>query len=51
MRINGVSAYLEIMNRLNLEPHIIKIDGKGWSFEEIGRQGALKILQEKALPT
>lgn len=44
-------AYLEIMDRLNLEPHIIKIDGKGWSFEEIGRQGALKILQEKALPT
>jgi len=44
-------AYLEMMKRLNLEPHLIKIDGSGWGFEEIGRQGALKILRENALPT
>lgn len=44
-------AYLEIMNRLSLEPHVIQIEGEGWSFEEIGRQGALKILHDKALPT
>jgi len=44
-------AYLEMMKRLNLEPHVIKVEGTGWEFEEIGRQGALKILREDALPT
>jgi DNA-binding LacI/PurR family transcriptional regulator len=29
----------------------VKIDGVGWGFEEIGRQGALKILREGSLPT
>ena len=44
-------AYLEMMRRLNLEPHLIKIDGAGWGFEEIGRQGGLKVLRENLLPT
>jgi len=44
-------AYVKMMARLNLEPHIIKIEGEGWGFEEIGRQGALKALTEKSLPT
>ena len=44
-------AYLSMMERLGLEPHVIKIDGTGWGFEEIGRQGGLKILAEKSLPT
>lgn len=44
-------AYIEMMKRLNLEPHIVKIDGTGWGFEEIGRQGALKVLRENSLPT
>lgn len=45
------AAYLDIMQRLNLPPHVVNIAGTGWSFEEIGRQGALKILRENALPT
>ena len=45
------SAYIEIMKRLGLEPHIIKIDGTSWAFEEIGRQGALKVLRENLLLT
>ena len=44
-------AYLEMMRRLNLEPHLVKIDGAGWGFEEIGRAGAMKVLKEDLLPT
>ncbi len=45
------NAYLEMMKRLNLTPHVIQIDGTGWNFEEIGRQGALKILRDDVLVT
>ena len=45
------NAYIKMMDRLGLEPHIYKIDGLGWGFEEIGRQGALKLLNERALKT
>ncbi len=45
------NAYLSMMSRLGLEAHVVKIDGTGWAFEEIGRQGALKLLRERALPT
>ena len=44
-------AYISIMERLQLEPHVISIEGTGWGFEEIGRKGALKLLEENALPT
>lgn len=44
-------AYLEMMDRLGLEPHVVKIDGQGWAFEEIGRQGGLRALEENFLPT
>jgi len=44
-------AYLDMMERLNLEPHVVKIKGEGWAFEEIGRQGALSILEGGGFPT
>ncbi|WP_170415030.1 LacI family DNA-binding transcriptional regulator [Ruegeria arenilitoris] len=44
-------AYVDVMERLGFEPHIIKIDGTGWAFEEIGRQGARKVLEERSLRT
>lgn len=44
-------AYLSIMQNLKLDPHVISIDGEGWGFEEIGRQGGLQLLEENALPT
>ena len=44
-------AYLSIMQDLTLEPHVISIDGEGWGFEEIGRQGGLQLLEENTLPT
>ena len=44
-------AYIEVMERLGFVPHVIKIDGEGWAFEEIGHQGALKALSEGMLKT
>ena len=45
------NAYLETMERLSLEPHIVKIEGEGWNFEEIGYRGALRAIEARALPT
>ena len=45
------NAYLEMMARLRLDPHVIKIEGTGWAFEEIGREGGLKMLSEASMPT
>lgn len=44
-------AYLSMMERLGLEPQVVRIDGEGWAFEEIGRQGGFKIIAEKAIKT
>lgn len=41
-------AYEQMMVRLGFEPKVIKIEGEGWAFEEIGRQGALKLLSDGA---
>ena len=45
------AAYLQIMEALGHEPHVLKVEGEGWSFEEVGRQGAVKLIKEKGLPT
>ncbi len=42
-------AYLSMMQRLQLEPLVISIDGKGWDFEGIGRQGGLNLLKQDTL--
>lgn len=44
-------AYLEMMQRVGQTPHVIQIEGTGWAFEEIGKQGALKLLAEGGIPT
>lgn len=44
-------AYLQVMERLGLEGHVISVEGEGWAFEEIGRAGGFKVLDEKSLPT
>ena len=44
-------AYLKIMDNLNLKPQVVSIEGTGWEFEEIGRQGALKLLRENGMST
>lgn len=43
-------AYLSVMESVNAEPKVIKIEGDGWAFEEIGNQGALRILEAGGFP-
>ena len=45
------AAYVDVMGRHGLEPRIVKIDGEGWAFEEIGYRGGLRVLEEGSLPT
>ena len=45
------NAYLTMMERLGLEPIVYRVDGRGWGFEEIGRQGAIELLGKTALKT
>lgn len=42
-------AYLEVMERVGLEPDIVRIEGQGWGFEQIGYEGGLKALKEGRL--
>lgn len=44
-------SYIANMQRLGLEPYIVKIDGEGWDFERIGYEGALKAIRDKAFAT
>ena len=44
-------AYFAIMEQLKLKPHRILLEGSGWGIEEVGRQGALQLLEEESLPT
>jgi DNA-binding LacI/PurR family transcriptional regulator len=44
------AAYIAAMQRHGLEPQVIQIEGDGWGFEEIGRQGALRAFEDRALP-
>lgn len=45
------NAYLKSMEELGLTPQIIRIEGTGWAFEEIGRAGGLKVLEDDLLPS
>ena len=44
-------AYVSNMERLGLEPHVIKVEGEGWDFERIGYEGGKTAIEGKALPT
>ncbi len=44
------TAYLEVMQRLGHEPRVVKVEGEGWAFEEIGQAGALRILDGGGFP-
>lgn len=45
------NAYIQMMERLGHDPSFIRVDGEGWAFEEIGRQGAFKALDANDLPS
>lgn len=44
------AAYLDVMARIGAEPNIVKVEGEGWAFEEIGRQGTLRVLEAGGFP-
>lgn len=37
-------AYLNAMDQFGQKPQVVSVDGSGWNFEEIGRQGGLAAL-------
>lgn len=45
------SAYCQAMERLGLEPTVIRVEGGNWNFEEIGYQGGVKVIEERKLST
>ncbi len=45
------NAYLRIMEDAGLEPQVIKVEGEGWGFEEIGRRGAHQLIESGRLPS
>jgi len=45
------AAYIAAMERLDLTPHLIQVEGEGWDFEEIGFREGSRILSERQLPT
>lgn len=45
------NAYLQAMETMGLEPHIISVEGDGWEFEDIGYREGLRVLSERALST
>ena len=44
-------GYVQAMENLGHEPHIVQIEGKGWAFEEIARREGLRLLEEKGFAT
>lgn len=44
-------AYLDLMKSHGREPQVIKVEGEGWAFEKIGRDGALRILESGGFPS
>ncbi len=38
-------AYLATMERMGLAPDVVRVEGEGWSFEEIGYEGGLKAIE------
>jgi len=45
------AAYLKLAEQMNFEPRVVKVPGKDWAFEEIGRQGAMSILAGDGFPS
>ncbi|MAN15504.1 MAG: LacI family transcriptional regulator [Dinoroseobacter sp.] len=44
-------AYIAAMERAGLDPQVIKIDGEGWRFEEIGHKGTHDVIASGGFPS
>ena len=45
------NAFVAAMERLGHEPHIVRISGKTWDFEQIGLDGGLELFKRDGFPT
>lgn len=45
------NAYIKGMTALGNEPKVIRIDGEGWEFEQIGYMGAKKLIAKGGFPS
>jgi len=45
------AAFIQNMEARGHEPHVIRVEGTGWHFEEIGKQGGLRVLEDNSLPS
>ncbi len=44
-------AYVESMERLGHEPHVIRVAGDGWEFEQIGLEEGMRLIDSRSLPS
>lgn len=44
-------AYVNGMEQLGHEPMVVRVEGEGWDFEDVGYSGALKLISERKLPS
>ena len=44
-------AYVQVMERLGLDPRVIRVAGGDWEFERIGYEEGMRLIEERALPT
>ena len=45
------NAFASAMERLGHEPHIVRVEGKTWDFEQIGLDGGLKVFERGGFAT
>ncbi|MGI9364470.1 MAG: LacI family DNA-binding transcriptional regulator [Rhizobiaceae bacterium] len=44
-------AYVQAMEQLGHDPHVVQVEGKGWDFEAIGLEQGMKLISERSLPS
>ncbi|MFO6465028.1 LacI family DNA-binding transcriptional regulator [Jannaschia sp. KMU-145] len=44
-------AYLAAMERHGLEPHLVRVEGTGWGFEQIGYEAGMAAIADRSLPS
>ena len=44
-------AYIEAMEKLGHTPAVVRVEGQGWDFEEVGYTQGLQVLRDRQLPS
>lgn len=45
------NSYIKAMERLGHTPEVVRVQGEGWGFEEVGYTGALHVIENHLLPS